>query len=170
MVRLLGGISVCFASPARYWPHALWIVFSLLLAVIAWWNFWSYRAVEWNFFRFVAVLVTPAVIYLQAAALVPEAPGAIASWYEHFHGARRRFFAAVAAFFVVIFVNTTLLIGLPLVSPGRAVQLAMIGVAVVGARTDDRRTHHALPLVAMALMLVGAAFVFLRPGALATTP
>lgn len=78
-VRLLSGLSVAFAPERRYWPHAMWIVFALLSSPLIWWNFWSFREVSWNFFAFLLVLIVPAVIYLQAAALVPENPSLVRS-------------------------------------------------------------------------------------------
>lgn len=170
VVRLLNGVSVSFASTARYLPHGLWIIFVLLMSAIVWWNFWSFRDVGWNFYTFVWMLLTPAAVFLMSAALVPDVPSQVLSWKAHFFAARQRFFFALAVFLVVIAVNTWLLLGLSLLSRARIVQAIALGIAIAGASSENRRLHSVLPVVAVAIMLAAGVFVFLRPGSLAVSP
>ena len=165
-VRLLGGLSVAFVPERRYWPHAMWIVFTLLASALGWWNFWSFRDADWNFFSFLLILMAPALVYLQAAALVPENPGAVRSWREHFFAARTRFFVALGSFFLLIAGTAWLLIDLPLLHPARGVQALAIGLAVSGAMSTNKRLHEALPLIFLTLLSISAAALFLRPGSL----
>ncbi len=166
-VRLLSGFSVALAPERRYWPHAIWIVFVLLTSVMVWWNFWSFRETQWNFLSFLLVLVVPASVYLQAAALVPESPGAIRSWREYFFGARVRLFFAIGTFFALIAAVSWLLLDFPLLHPARAVQASAFGLALAAARSTNERFHAVLPFVFLALWSVSAAALFLRPGSLA---
>ena len=164
-VRLLSGLSVAFFRERRYWPHAMWIVFALLMSALVWWNFWSFRETDWNFLSFVLVLIVPALIYLQAAALVPEYPSGVPSWRDHFFAARTRFFVALSAFFLLVAGISWLLVDFPLLHPARGVQASAFGLAVAGAVSTNKRFHEALPLIFLALWLIAAA-VLLRPGSL----
>ena len=168
-VRLLSGLSVAFAPERRYWPHAMWIVFSLLASALVWWNFWSFRGVSWNFFAFLLVLTVPAVIYLQAAALVPENPGLVRSWREHFFMARNRLFVALGSFFLLIAGISWLFLDLPLLHPARGVQASAFGLAPSGAVSTNKRLHEVLPFIFLALLLIAAA-LFLRPSSVASPP
>jgi hypothetical protein len=169
-VRLLSGLSVAFVPERRHWPHAIWIAFALLEAALIWWNFWSFRDIEWNFFSFLSILVVPALIYLQAAALVPENPGAVQSWRDHFLAARTRFFVALGALFLLTAAMTWLLLDVPLLHPARVVQGSAFGLALSGALSTNKRLHEALPLICLALLLASAAALFLRPGSLVPGP
>ena len=165
-VRLLGGLSVSFRPSRRYWPHSVWIVFALLNSAMLWWNFWSFLDVDWNIVFFFLVLVVPSLIYLQAAALVPENPGAVPSWHDYFFSARTRFFVALASFFLVMVVISWLLLGLPLTHPLRAVQAVAFVLALGGALSTNNRLHEALPIIFLVLLTIAAIGVFLHPGSL----
>ncbi len=167
-VRLLSGVSVCFVPERRYWPHATWVVLILLLSAMVWWNFWSFKDVQWNFIRFLLTLIIPALIYLQAAALVPESPGTVQSWREHFFAARKRFFVALALFFLLIGVNAWLLLDLPFLHPARVLQALALGFALSGAVSTHNGWHQALPLIFLAMLLIAALALFLQPGSLAS--
>jgi len=166
-VRLLGGLSVAFIPERRYWPHAMWLILVLLSSALVWWNFWSFRDATWNFFSFLLVLSPPALLYLQAAALVPENPGAVRSWHDHFFAARTRMFYAVGGFFLAAALSSWILLDLPLSHPGRLVQASAFGLAVAGARSTNERLHEALPVIFLALLSIAAAAVLLQPGSLA---
>jgi hypothetical protein len=166
-VRLLSGISVCFAPDRRYWPHATWVLFVLLASATVWWNFWSFKDVQWNFIRFLLTLVVPALIYLQAAALVPDNPATVQSWREHFFAARKRFFVALALFFLLIGVNAWLLLDLPFLHPARVIQALALGFALSGAVSTHNGWHQALPVIFVVLLSISALALFLQPGSLA---
>lgn len=167
-VRLLSGLSVGVASERRYWPHALWIVGALLTSAMVWWNFWSFRDKQWHFFSFGFTLLVPASIYLQAVALVPETPGQVRSWEEHFFRARKRFFYSLACFFLTIASGSWLLLDFPLTHPARVFQALGLGLALGGALSDNRRLHWALPVIFVTLILLVSGVAFLRPGSMAS--
>lgn len=169
-VRLLSGLSVALLRERRYWPHTAWIVLSLAIAALVWWNFWSFREVQWNLLSFLGVLSVPAMMYLLAAALVPEQPGRTRSWEDHFYAARRRFFSALAGFFIVAFSTTTFVIKLPLLHPVRGAQGFALTLALFGAFTSSRRAHHILPGLFAMMLLVAGTFFFLQPNSLVTNP
>ena len=134
---------------------------------MVWWNFWSFRDVQWNFIRFLLTLLVPALVYLQATALVPESPGTVQSWREHFFAARNRFFVALASFFLLIGVNAWLLLDLPLLHPARVIQVLALGFALSGAVSTRVGWHQALPVIFVVLLSISALALFLQPGSLA---
>ncbi len=167
-VRLLSGISVSFVPERRYWPHATWIVFVLLESVMIWWNFWSFKDVHWNFLGFLLILVVPALIFLQAVALVPESPGTVQSWREHFFAARKRFFVALAALLLLTAVDAWLLLDLPILHPVRIVQALGLGLALSGAVSTHKGWHQVLPVIFLSLLSIAALTLFLQPGSMAS--
>ena len=63
--RLLTAIPHVLAPGRRYWIHALWSVLLLLMHLSFWWAIWIYREIDpWTFRGFVAVMLTPAFLYL----------------------------------------------------------------------------------------------------------
>ncbi len=169
-VRLLSGLSVALLRERRYWPHAAWLIMSLATAALVWWNFWSFRAVQWNLLSFLAVLWVPSMMYLLAAALVPEQPGRTRSWEAHFYAARRRFFSALGGFFIVLFGITTFVIELPLLHPVRGAQGFALSLALMGAFSANRRVHTMLPGLFALMLLVAGTFFFLQPNSLVNIP
>jgi hypothetical protein len=165
-VRLLSGVSVSFVPERRYWPHVTWVLIVLLMSAMVWWNFWSFKDVTWNFVRFLLTLFVPASIYLQAAALVPDNPGTVQSWREHFFAARKRFFVALASLFLLIAVNSWLLLDLPVLQPARVIQGLALGLALSGAVSTHNGWHQALPVIFLALLLIAALALFLQPGSI----
>lgn len=165
-VRLLSGLSVAFLKGRRYWPHALWLVFSLLGSAMVWWNLWSFRSADWNFLSFLLVLTLPAAIYMLAAALVPENPGQVTSWHDHFHAARTRFFGSLCVFFVLVLAITWLLLDVPLRHPSRGAQALAFALALSGAVSRNRRLHEVLPVLFLVILSIAATVLFSRPNAL----
>lgn len=166
-VRLLNGLSVAFAKDRRYWPHALWIVFVFLSSTLVWWNLWSFREIDWNYLSFLLALGVTALLYLQAAALVPDDPALVQSWREHFFAVRARFFVSLGAYFMLVIVVTWLLLGMPLSDPSRLAQGTALGLAVLGAASNNARLHQILPAVFTGILLIAAMALFIRPDAIA---
>jgi len=135
---------------------------------MVWWNFWSFKDVQWNFIRFLLSLIIPALIYLQAAALVPESPGTVQSWREHFFAVRKRFFVALASFFLLIGVNAWLLLDLPILHPVRIIQAVGLGLALSGAVSTHKGWHQVLPVIFLAMFSIAALALFLQPGSMAS--
>ena len=73
-LRLVAGLPHTLDSERRHYIHILHMFFVLFDTVSLFWGFWLYRDVQWNFFRFLCVLATPAVLNFLACTLVPDAP------------------------------------------------------------------------------------------------
>ena len=171
VVRLLGGLPVAMAHRARYWVHAAWIGFVLLRALSFWWSFWSYReVVSWNFFSFALVLVAPGLLYVMAAALVPDTPSSVSSWRDHYFAVHRQFFTTQALSVVAVVIQSVLVLGVPLLHPLRGSQLLFVVLALVGATTKNPRIHAVILVVAVLVYIPLIVAFFLQPGQMVSSP
>lgn len=167
--RVLGGVTATLRPERRYWIHTTW-VFSVLFGIsLAWWLFWSYREVDWNYLRFLIALSPLAIVYVLSSLLVPADAESVLSWRQHYFEIRVRFFALNLAYVAANALNAVVLLGQPvldlqtLISGGIA---AMFGAGMVSERP---RLHAAIAVAQVLLMLLGAS-VLLRPGSYGATP
>ena len=89
-MRLLAGLPYAVRRERVYWVHFSFVCVQLILTVVIFWAFWSYRDTEWTLPRFLLALGSPALIYFNACTLIPENPGAIESWREYFDSVLRK--------------------------------------------------------------------------------
>jgi hypothetical protein len=166
VVRILGGISDVLARPRAYWVHAAWVIHKLLFLAYVWWNTWSYRDVSWSFLSFLAVLVSPSLLYYQASALVPAQPSSVGSWRDHFYRVRQQFFGAEIAWSLLILLNTTFIVGVPLLHPARITQAIALLIAVAAISTSRHAVHGVLACLTLLLWPLRA-FLLSNPGSIA---
>jgi hypothetical protein len=166
VVRILGGLSDVFARSRVYRVHAAWVIHKLLFLAYVWWNIWSYREVSWNFVSFLAVLASPSLLYYQASALVPAQPGSVASWRDHFYAVRRQFFGAEIAWSLLILLNTTFIVSVPIFHLARITQAIGFVIVLVAIATDRHTVHRVLAWLVLLLWPLRTLLLF-QPGALA---
>src|SRR4029453_14174153 len=64
----------------------------VLVAVLQWWSFWTWRHVVWSPIRFLWALSLPGLLFVQASVLVGET-GSVSSFRERFFERRIAFFS-----------------------------------------------------------------------------
>jgi hypothetical protein len=165
-VRLVGGLPYALEPQRRSWVHAAFVFHELMRVAAGFWVFWSYREIEWSFPSYLLALVAPGIVYYLAATLVPEDPSHVLSWEDHYYEVRRRYFLGILAWVLVVAVSTRVLIGLPVLHPFRLTQVAFAIFALVGASSRTPRVHRVLAALAVAIPLIAAFTVLLRPGTL----
>jgi hypothetical protein len=165
LVRILSGISDVFRRSRVYWIHATWVTHKLLFLAYIWWIFWNYREVSWNFLSFLALLTSPSLLYYQASTLIPAQPGSVASWREHFYAVRKQFFGAEIAASLLAVMNTSFVLGLPVVHPARATQAIAFTIAIVAISTNRHAVHGVLVFLTLLAWPLRMAFM-LQPGSL----
>ncbi len=171
IVRLLGGLPAALASDRRYWVHVAWIGIVLIRSLLFWWSFWSYHEVAaWNFFSFALVLLVPGLLYIMAAALIPDSPSSVGSWQAHFYAVHRRFFTILALSFLFTIAASHLVLDVPLLHPLRGVQVFFFVVALAAAATSNSRFHGVLAVTVLFLIVPTIVFFFLEPGQLVASP
>jgi hypothetical protein len=170
IVRLLDGLRPALVPGIRYWVHVLWLFQKLLNHAYYWWVFGTLRETStWNVVAFLWVLLVPSLLFLQVTALVTTAPADVTSWRAHFFGIRRWFFLADVALMLHAIISSSVIRGLPLLHPFRAVQGAGLALSIAGAASASPRLHAALAPLALLLQSLGLGTLFFTPRGLAAT-
>jgi hypothetical protein len=166
-MRLLAGLPYAVRRERVYWVHFSFVCVQLILTVVIFWAFWSYRDTEWTLPRFLLALGSPALIYFNACTLIPENPGAIESWREYFDSVRRRYFIGLTCWVLVVAIGSTLMLQMPWFHPGRLGQTAGAIVGIVGVLSDRPQVHACLAIFFIAFAFVATFTFALQPGSLA---
>jgi len=165
-VRLLNGLSHSMSAARRYWVHASWLWLMLFSVLLLFWQHWSTHDLEWTFLTFAMNLAGPGILYFLACTIVPDEAKGIDSWRDHYFAARRQFFGGLCAWALLMVLNTTLLLGVPLVHRSRLIPLGLMLVGVSGLTTDRPAVHAAIPMAVLAIAIFAVA-ILLQPGSLA---
>jgi hypothetical protein len=76
IARVLSRAAVLVQAHQRvrpYWLLILWAVLLFIVQVEWWWASFEFRAqMEWNFFFFIFILMSPVMLYLAATFILPE--------------------------------------------------------------------------------------------------
>lgn len=144
-----------------YWVHLLWALNLFLYLVMNWWILFRWRnQLEWTFFIFLFVLLSPTVGFLLAILLFPDPIEDGIDLKRHFY-ANRRWFFTLAALLAPIDALDTLLKGWPhFVAQGPYYILTLVIVfvlSVIAASTASLRYHSffAVFFLAYLLMFIG---------------
>ncbi len=164
--RLVAGLPHALASGKRYFVHWLQVSNLLITMVAIFWSFWSFRNVEWDLARFFFALASPGLLYFLACTLVPESPETVESWRPYFYSVRRRFFLGIGVWILVVALNSTISVGVPLAHPARAMQLSLLAISAIGATSESPALHSGLA-VGCSVLLIAMLILNFVPGALA---
>jgi hypothetical protein len=164
VVRLLDGLRPALVPGRRYWVHALWLVQKLLNYAFNWWIFCSVReGFAWNVASFLWVLLVPALLSLQATALVTTNASVVPSWRDHFFDIRRWFFSVDIVLMLHSVITSSVLRDVPLLHPFRALQAAGLTISILGAASASPRLHAVIAPMALALQSLGLGSLFFSP-------
>lgn len=166
-MRLVAGLPYATMSGRRYWVHVVMVCVQVLIAIVAFWNLWSFRDATWTLPTFVLVLASPGLIYFNACTLIPEQASSIESWRNYYYAVRRRFFLGIAAAVLVAATSSTVILQMPWIHPARAPMLVTLAVALIGVSSSNERVHAGVALGFILLPLVLAFTLLSEPGALA---
>lgn len=165
-VRLLNGLSHVLYSAHKYWTHAIWSCLLLFFGLLLFWQHWSTLNVEWTFLTFMMNLAGPGMIYFLACTLIPDEARGVDSWRDYYFSVRRQFFGGLCIWSVIMVVNTTLILGVPLLHRSRIIPIGLMLLGLLGLSTDSPRVHAGI-LVGVLVVAITAAVILLQPGALA---
>jgi hypothetical protein len=155
------------APDGRYWVHVAWVFTSLSFSLLIFWNFWSFREVEWRLGSLCLQLAIPTSAFVFATIVAPDEPTKILSWREYFYSVRVKLFACGLVISILVILPSTVLLEMPLTHPARLAQAAMFGVSLAGALSDRPRVHAALATLVLATFGFNAMQLFAAAGALA---
>jgi hypothetical protein len=167
VLRAASGLPHALASGRRYWVHATWTLINLNACLLTFWDFWSYREIEWTLGGFLVVLANPTLLFILASILVPGDPAGIQSWREYFYAVRVKLFLTGIVYTVVLFVIATVVLNMPLWHPYRGAHLIALGIFIVGAVSSRSDVHRVLVIVLAVLILATSLSPWSAPGSLA---
>jgi hypothetical protein len=136
--------------------------FQLLATVTVFWNFWAFRDVAWTFPTFLLVLASPGLVYYNASVLVPENAAAVESWQVYYYSVHRRYFIGIVCWALAVALSATVLLGMPVLHPIRAIQAIIFVMGVAGAVSASERVHATIVVVYFLLLLLPLT-VWFRP-------
>jgi hypothetical protein len=166
-MRLVSGLPYAFDQNRRYWVHFCFLVLGLFTVVLTFWAYWSYRDATWDLLKFLLALIHLGLAYFLAITIVPENPGDVVAWREHYYSVRTRYFSAAIFFAITSTLNPTLFLEMPLNHPARLVHACMLLVGIIGTSTADSRIHGGLAVSACFVTMIIPATLFLRASPLA---
>ena len=149
IARLLEGLVHQARTTSGYWIHTCWIVLVLVNALTLWWMLWELNANEWTLVTFLTLLAGPALLFAQAALLVPLDPTTINDWRTFYYDNTRAFFLVRAISSVQAIIAGNMLTE---VLPDRALIIGPITIAILlgAAFTKNARYHAAVVLLSVA--------------------
>jgi len=168
VVRAASVLPHALSRERIYWIHTFWVLETLALSLVIFWNFWSFREVAWTLGRFFLVLALPTSVFVVASILSPDEPAKIESWREYFYAVRVKFFVGGVLFSTVAVLSSTLILEMPILHPFRLFQAAFLGVCVTGAISDRPRVHAGLAILTMLSFGFAVVRLFAGPGSLSS--
>lgn len=159
IARLLEGLRDTFDRRRRYWIHYLWVVNRLLFVFATLLGAFGARdRTGQDLFFFVMTLTPPAVVFLQANALVTPQPAAIEDWRDHYWSVKKWFFGSNMLLVLGIFGVSTYGMAAEL-GPIQRYAPPVVGLvlSVVGYRSSSERVHGVLAVVGIFNVVIGAA-------------
>jgi hypothetical protein len=153
VARLLDGLHPAFEARRRYWIYSLWLLIKLFNVPLMYWAGWSFRGTSYGFPYFLLLLCLPAVLYLQANALVPPVPERVESWDAHFWSVRRWFFSLNIA--AGVSTGAVSWFGEELASPNLAAAVLVVLLSSIGRFSSSERVHGVLVVLFTANLLLG---------------
>lgn len=169
ITQVLQGVRALLLSRSRarlFAPTLIWTGLVLLMATQSWWaSFGLAQHDRWTFAEFAIVLLQMVLLYMVAGLVLPDMPpGEAVDLEAHYWREARPFFGLLIAILAVS-LGKDLLIDGRLPGPGNVVfHAAFAGMSAIGVVSRRPSLHHALALIAAAMMLVYIAALFARLG------
>ncbi|MEM7218668.1 MAG: hypothetical protein AAF515_09905 [Pseudomonadota bacterium] len=165
VIRVISGLPHVLHRGRRYWVHAAFVGIQLMMTIVVFWNYWNFATyTDWTLPKFILILASPALIYLNACTLVPERAENIESWRDYYFSVHRRYFLGLAAWLFAVAANTVVFLDMPIAAPGRIAQLMALLGCLAGAYYSSSKLHATLAAFMTGLMLFWIFFVSLTPG------
>jgi len=146
-------------SPARYWPHLVWLIVMVLIVAYTWWAYWNTRNVTWTGLLFVYALINPSLLTVQVRLLTSRDPYLVPSFRDHFNAIRRPFFAILLITCVNGFFTAWVFDSVPVgtIAPVQIASLPMALLAITGFFLRTDKTTGVLVVLALLLILMALA-------------
>ena len=145
-----------------YLPHVVWTLNTLLYILMIWWSmFWWSGLEDWSAYHYLGITVYAIVLFLMSAMLYPYDMDKNIDVEAYFFKNRVWYFALMTIAWLLDIPETMgkEMTGLRELPPRYFVFVAsMVGLAVVGMASSNRKVHKALPI---AWLILVASFISL---------
>lgn len=166
-MRLISGLPHTLRSESRYWVHATFVILQLIITIVVFWNYWNFASYEnWTLAKFILILASPALVFLNACTLIPERADTIESWKVHYFEVSRRYFIGLGLWLLAVLANTIVFLDIPFFSPARYAHLAAFAICAVGAVSRSNGTHAVIAAMTAGLISFWIFYVAFNPGGL----
>ncbi len=166
VVRIVAGMPHALRPRRLYWVHVSWLLLAIMLCLVSFWVFLSYREVEWTLPRFIAVIACSALIYTYSSIVVPSDSSAVESWSDYFFSVRIPLFATAALFMGGALLANHILLGVPLFHVVNSTAYAALAIFAIGLASARPQLHTLLALFPP-LMFIITVLLVARPDPLA---
>lgn len=149
-----------------YWVHLLWVSLIFVGHIFLWWTMWNLRLMrDWNFFSFLLLLLSPILLYVAAAFLIPKIePDVPLDLRLYFYENHSAFFGVNAAFTALLGAENWLLTGRPSPPPVLGFLALWFLLLCLSAVVKNARYHAAVGILLGLLFLVFIVLYGLRLG------
>ena len=167
VAQILDGVSrlAQYQHPVKMFvPLTIWIINLFVFIFLIWWASWEFRQIEWTFPKYAYMLIAPTLLFLASSLLIPhqlESGGV--DLEQHFLRVRRLFFAVYFFGALAVIVDGNVLADEGIWHSGRIAHIVIIGAAITGYLSENRRVHLAASVMTL-LAISGVALTrFLFP-------
>jgi hypothetical protein len=162
-MRIVGGIPYAVVASSRYWLHLLLIANVLYFVIALFWNFWSFRDIEWTQYSFLLALAIPSLIYAIAVMVIPENPSSVTSWRNHYFNVRTRVYSTLVIWGITAAIVNMIVLGQSWGHPSRFFQASFIMLYGVLAISERPRVHAVILPIVIAINVMGLLTYGYRP-------
>lgn len=144
-----------------YWVAVLWEVGILLMLLLHWFGIWHFQAIpDWTYPKFLLLLLPSIALYVTSHLAFPEIREGVKYDLEKvYYRNRQYFFGAGLLYFVFDGLSSTLILRQSWLELDNGFRLLGIMIVFLCARSEDRRFHAVVSLVALA-GLIGFILLF----------
>ncbi len=148
LTQLLTGIGRLAQSEALiqwYIPHTVWIVNLFLVTLLSWWSGWEFRDVEWTFFKFGYLFISPIFLFFSTTLAIPRrTEDHEINLERHFIRVRRLALWSLSVVLLAQFMDGVALATESMLIPVRILQLVALSAVVAATITENKRLQTAL--------------------------
>jgi hypothetical protein len=136
-----------------YAPAICWAFVLLVIQVQCWWAMFGLREqTDWTFLKFMAVLLQPIILYLQAIVVLPGASSTTLDLRSNYYAQRSWFFGLMIALLVASVAKDLILNGGLPETENLAFHGLMLVTAAIAMATDRPRVHEVIAYGSIVLM------------------
>ena len=142
-------------------PYTIWFVVILLSVINHWWSLWDLKDVEWNYVRFLYILIAPIVLTFATGLFSPNRSGTDSiDLKAHFERIRLLFASAFMIYGMVMWFDGPLLAGQNVFGAVGLLHVPILAGTSLALFTRNYRANVIGPAMIITILLAIMAFRF----------